>query len=136
MAIIPWFTRDVEDALTIIGTRAPECAHEIAQFRKALANDSRMLPRRFKVLLGNALGGAGRPEFTQEEKQELGELLVRLEEYFQTGKPGPRLRGNEYRLMVYLTNDENEALLAYCDEHHVSRAAAVRAGLRALRKAP
>jgi hypothetical protein len=132
MKFLPWFRKDLEAALTIIQARAPGRAHEIQQFRKALANESGILPKRFEVLLGNAMGGHERHAFTEEEKRELGQTLVRLEEYCRDGRPGPKVRGNEYRLMVYLTKAENEALVEYCDRQNTTRSATVRAALRCL----
>lgn len=132
MKFLPWFVADLEAALTILQSRAPDRVPEICQFRKALANESAILPQRFRVLLANALGGHERYQFTDAEKMELGQTLVRLEEYCQTGKPGPKVRGNEYRLMVYLTHDEHEALVNYCERHHMRHSEAVRSGLRLL----
>lgn len=60
------------------------------------------------------------------------------EEHTEKGprqRPGPKLRGNTYRVTVLLTAEEHAMLLEYCERAQVSHAQAVRDGLRCLAKA-
>lgn len=47
-------------------------------------------------------------------------------------RTGPVPRGNDYRLMIYLTEEEEALLRDYCERENCTRATAVRRGLRAL----
>lgn len=124
---------DINAVLTILMTRAPERAHEIERFRMAAAQRNvcpQILYKRFQVLVDNAMSGPERYEFAKEEKYEIGQLLLALSEWASLGKPGPKARGNEYRLMIYLNRAEHYALAAHCERENTTRAAVIRRAIR------
>jgi hypothetical protein len=127
----PELLADLNAALTIMSARSPEHAHEIERMRRAIQQDSPVLYRRFHVLTSNILNGPARDEMTTNEKREIGHCLVALSEMQALGQPGPKARGNEYRLMVYLTHEENEELNEFSQATKTTKAEIVRRALRA-----
>ncbi len=125
---------DIEAALTIISARCPAASAPVAEFERALKAESPMLAKRFAHLIDVSLGRGHPSDLSPEEQHEIGATLLELEHFSALRRPGPRVRGNEYRLMVYLTEDEEAALKAYCDRKNISRAEAVRRGLALLVK--
>lgn len=123
---------DLNAALTIMSARSPEHAHEVERMRQAIQKGSPVLYRRFHVLADNVLNSPARDEMTREEKHEIGQCLSALSEMAALGKPGPKARGYEYRLMIYLDDEDHTALTDYCEREKISRAEAVRRGVRAL----
>lgn len=120
--------RDLLGALTIIRDRRPDKLRLVMDLHQAVDAESPMLAARFANLLNNCQGGE---PFPPAEARLLGEVLLALEMW--TGKRrGPKPRGNEYRVMVYLTEEEQHTLDAYCSRENITKADAVRRGIALL----
>jgi hypothetical protein len=123
---------DLRAVVEILITHCPERARDIERFGMAVQNPgvSRLLSRRFSLLVDNCMNGGARYTLNETEKRELGHVLLALKEIETTGKPGPKAAGYEYRLMIYLTADQHDALQSYCQRANLSRAQAVRLALQ------
>ncbi|MEN6370948.1 MAG: hypothetical protein ABFD64_02960 [Armatimonadota bacterium] len=73
-----WLKNKIRDAVSIILTKTPEVSDKATKTLRAVEVNSTSMHTCFKLLVNSAMNSYGRENFTHEDKQLFGEILIEL----------------------------------------------------------
>jgi hypothetical protein len=73
-----WLINKINDAIDVLKLKTPDVSTEATKMLRAIGAGSPILGTRFRTLIDNALNSDGHDEFTREDKQLFGEIMIEL----------------------------------------------------------